>query len=175
VTIESSNIMTADERNALERFPVIAEEFCHLIDNRDKRNRKQLVHELAVHLARLCEVAVRLPLVQPSTVDIDNTPEDLAVHTEEWAKLSGKLRQIFGPLDVYWEVFDPTQREDPVSCSLAIDIAEIYLDLKDALRFQKSGAALNDLYWQWRFDSHSHWSKHATGALRTLFHILDLS
>jgi hypothetical protein len=166
--------MTADERDAIERFPLVAEEYCQLIDGCDKRNRKQLVQELVVHLAILCGVAARLPQVQPSTEDIDN-PEDLAVHTEEWAKLSGKLRQIFGPHDIYWEVFDPTQKEDPVSCSLAIDIAEIYLDLKDALRLQQSGAALDDLYWQWRLDSHSHWSKHATGALRMLFHILDLA
>ncbi len=167
--------ITTDERNAIEGFPLVAGEFCDLINDCGKRNRKQLVQELAVHLARLCEVAARLPQVQPGTEDIDNTPEDLAVHTEEWTKLSGKLRQIFGPLDVYWEVFDPTQKEEPVSCSIAIDIAEIYLDLKDALRLQQSGAALNDLYWQWRFDSRSHWSKHATGALRTLFHILDLA
>jgi hypothetical protein len=166
--------MTADERDAIERLPIVAKEFCHLVDDCDKRNRRQLIQELAVHLARLCEVAARLPQVQPGTEDIDNTPEDLAVHTEEWAKLSGKLRQIFGPLDLYWEVFDPTQKADPVSCSLAIDIAEVYLDLKDALKFQKSGAGLNDVYWQWRFDFHSHWSKHATGGLRALFHISDL-
>jgi uncharacterized protein DUF5063 len=173
VATEITGGMTADERTALERFPVVAEEFCHLVDYCGKRN--QLVQELAVHLPRLCEVAARLPQVQPATGDINDTPEDLAAHTEEWAKLSGKLREIFGPLDLYWEVFDPTQKEEPVSCSLAIDILKFYLDLKDALKLQKSGAALNDLYWQWRFDSHSHWSKHATSALRTLFHILDLA
>src|SRR5438132_1433932 len=132
--------MTADERSAIERFPSIAEEFCGLIDDCDKRNRKQLVQQLAVHLASLCEVAVSLPSVEPATEEIEHTPESVAAHTEEWAKLSGKLRQIFGPLDLYWEVFDPTKKADPVSCSLAIDIAEVYLDLKDALKLQKSGA-----------------------------------
>ncbi len=170
-----SDGMTAEERKAIERFPLVAAEYFRLIDDCGKLNRRQLVQELSVHLARLCEVGVRLPSVEPATADIDNTPEAVAAHTEEWVKLSTKLRQIFGPLDVYWEVFDPTQKEDPVSCSLAIDIAEIYLDLKDALRLQKSGAALNDILWEWRFDFHSHWSRHATGALRAMFHISDLA
>jgi len=139
--MEIAGGMTADQRNALDRFPVIAEEFCHLIDDRDKRNRKPLVQELAVHLARLCEVAMRLPNVVPATDGVDHTLEAVAAHTEEWVKLSGNLRKMFGPLDGYREVFDPTQMEEPVSCSLAIDIAEIYLDLKDALKLPESSAA----------------------------------
>jgi hypothetical protein len=167
--------MTADELNAIERFPVIAEEFCHLIDDCDNANRKQLVRELAMHLARLCEVAVRLPQVDPATNGVAHAPEIVAAHTEEWTKLSGSLRQILGPLDGYWEVFDPTQKEKPIFCSLAIDIAEIYLDLKDALKLLKSGAALNDIHWEWRFDFRSHWSKHAASALRVMFLISDLA
>lgn len=175
MTIESSNTMTAHERNALERFPIIAEEYCHLIDDCGKRDRKQFVQELVVHLARLCEVAVRLPNVEPATDGVDHTSEAVADHTEEWARLSGKLRQIFGPLDVYWEVFDPTEKEEPVSCSLAIDIAETYLDLRDALKLLDSGAAPNDIPWEWRCDFHEHWSRHASGALRVLLHISDLA
>jgi len=175
VVLKMSDGMTTDERNAIERFPLVAEEYFRLIDDCGKVNRRQLVQELSVHLARLCEVGVRLPSVEPTTANIDDTPEALAAHTEEWVKLSTKLRQIFGPLDVYWEVFDPTQKEDPVSCSLAIDIAEIYLDLKGALKLQKSGAALNDILWEWRFDFHSHWSKHASNALRAMLHISDLA
>jgi hypothetical protein len=167
--------MTADERNAIERFPIVAEEYCRLIDECGKRSRRQLVQELSVHLARLCEVAVRLPSVEPATEGVDHTPEAIGAHTKEWVKLSGKLRQIFGSLDDYWEVFDPTEKEEPVSCSLAIDIAEIYLDLKDALSLPRSGTALNDIHWDWRFEFHSHWSKHAACALKVMLHISDLA
>src|SRR5258708_18639878 len=125
--------MTADEQSAIEQFPGIAEGFCRLIDDCDKLNRRQLVQQLAVHLARLCEAAACLPSVVPPTEGVDHAPEAVAAHAEDCVKLSSKLRQIFGSIDVYWEVFDPTQKDDPVSCSLAIDIAEIYLDLKNAL------------------------------------------
>ncbi|HET9994715.1 MAG TPA: DUF5063 domain-containing protein [Candidatus Acidoferrum sp.] len=167
--------MTPDERSATERFPLVAEEFCHLIEHYNEHNRKQLMQELTAQLARLCEVAARLPQVIPATEDIDNTPEGLAAHTEEWVRLSGSLRQIFGNLDGYWEIFDPSQREEPVSCSLAIDIAEIYLDLKEALKHLKSGAASDDVLWEWHFDFHSHWSRHAANALKVMLHVSDLA
>jgi hypothetical protein len=69
--------------------------------------------------------------------------------------------------------FDPTQKEELLFGSLAIDIAEVYLDLKDALGLQKSGTALNDILWEWRFDFHLHWSKLAASVLRVMFHISD--
>ena len=56
-----SDAVTADERNAIERFPFVAEEYCRLIDGRDKHARKQLWQELAVHLARRYEVATLVP------------------------------------------------------------------------------------------------------------------
>jgi hypothetical protein len=175
VALQLADGMNADERNAIERFPLIAEEFCHLIDDCGKRNRKELFQELSVHLARLCEVAVRLPSAEPDTEGVDHTSEGVAAHTEEWARLSSKLRQIFGILGGYWEVFDPTQKEEPVSCSLAGDIAEIYLDLKDALKLLRSGTSINNIHWEWRFDFHEHWSRHASSALKVMLHVSDLA
>ena len=46
-------------------------------------------------------------------------------------------RKQFDELDVYWTFFDPPEREEPASRSLANDIAEIYLDLKDTLNWQQ--------------------------------------
>jgi hypothetical protein len=170
-----SDEMTSDERDAIESFPLIAHEFCDLINNCGKRNRKQLVQELAVHLARLCEVALRLPSVEPATGGIDHTNEVVAAHTAKCAEVSNNLQQIFGPLDGYWELFDPTQEEEPVFGVLSVDIAEIYVDLDDALSLLESGAALNDIHWDWRFEFRSHWSKHAASALRMMFYISDLA
>ena len=167
--------ITAEERTAIERFPLVAEEFCHLIDGCAEFSRKQLVQELQTQLAHLLEVATRLPWVSPATEGVDHDPQTISAHTEEWAKLSGELRKIFADLDGYWEVFDPTAKEEPVFGSLSIDIAEIYLDLKDALGLPKSGAVLNDIQWDWRFEFRSHWSKHAANALKVLLHISDLA
>jgi len=73
-----------------------------------------------------------------------------------------------GKLDEYWEVFDPTEERTAIHCLLSMDLAEVYMDLKDAVALERSGLAAEDVFWQWRFDFLSHWSRHAASALRVL-------
>ncbi len=165
--------MTQSEQDAIAGFPAVAEEFCRFIDNCSSYERKHLVQEISVLLARLCEVGARLPWVSPSTEGTDFTDEAVATHAREQYQLSTKLREKLGNLDEYWDVFDPTQKEEAILCSLSQHLAEIYMDLQDALKLQTSGASLEDMYFDWRFDFRSHWSRHATSALKVAIQISD--
>jgi hypothetical protein len=158
--------MTQSEKDAIVEFPAVAEEFCRFIDDCGAYERKRLVQDVSVLLARLCEVAARLPCVSPSSEGTDFTDESITAHANEEYQLSTKLREQLGNLDEYWDVFDPTQREEPVQCSLSRHIAEIYMDLQDALKLQTSGASLDDIYFDWRFAFRSHWAWHAASALK---------
>jgi len=114
-------------------------------------------------------VATLLPEVELAREGIESTPEAAAAHAEEWTKLSDNLRQILGPLwTATGRVFCPTQKEEPIFCSLANGLAEIYLDLKDALKLLKRGVVLNDIHWDWRFDFRSHGGKHAVSTLTAM-------
>ena len=77
--------MTQSEQDAIVEFPTVAEEFCRFIDNSAAYGRKRLVQDVSVLLARVCEVATRLPCVNPSTEGTDFTTESIATHTN-WAK-----------------------------------------------------------------------------------------
>jgi len=66
------------------------------------------------------------------------------------------LREKLGRLNVYWDVFDPTQEEEPVSCSFSSDVAEIYFDLKEALQLLESDVPRADVYFDWRFSFREH-------------------
>jgi hypothetical protein len=160
--------LTQDEKLALERFPLVAQEFCQFVEQTDLDQREPFIRQLFVQLARVCEAANRLPWVGPTDRDIETDQDDIRAHTDQCFKLSEKLRKIFGSLDSYWDVFDPTQKEEPVNGSLARDIAEICMDLKDAQDLLGSGIDLNDVYWQWRLDFRSHWGRHAGSALKVL-------
>jgi len=168
-----ANKMTQSEEDAIVEFPAVAEKFCRFISNCSSYERKRLVQDVSVLLAKPCEVAARLPWVSPSTEGSHFTPESIAAHTNEVYQLSERLRKQLGNLDEYWNVFDPTQKEEAIVCSLSQDIAEIYLDLQDALKLQTSGASLEDMYFDWRFDFRSHWSRHATSALKVAIQISD--
>ena len=164
-----------EEKLTVESFPFIAQEFCQLVEQGSFTERKHFIQKLFTQLARLCEVANRLPWVDPTTADVDINQNDIESKSEECVKLSVKLRKVFGNLDRYWDVFDQTQKEGPVNGSLANDIAEIYMDLKEALSLLGNGTDLNDVYWQWRLDFRSHWGRHAGSALRFLLYISDFA
>lgn len=69
--------MTQSEKDSIAKFPVVAEEFCRFIDNCSDCERKRLIQDVSVLLARLCEVAARLPWVTPSTEGTDFTVKRL--------------------------------------------------------------------------------------------------
>jgi hypothetical protein len=158
--------LSQNEREALETFPAIAREFCEFVDVSVAYDVRQLLRGLAVQLARLCEIGARLPWVTPVTDGVETNAETTATHTKKRMALEAILREKLGTFDGYWQVFDPTQREEPVHGSLSADIAEIYLDLRDGLGLLQNGTAQADVYWQWRFDFREHWVRHATDALK---------
>jgi Domain of unknown function (DUF5063) len=165
--------MTQSEKDAIAKFPVVAGEFCTFINNCSDCERKRLILDVSVLLARLCEVAARLPWVTPSTEGTDFTDESVATHASEEYRLSTRLHEQLGNLDEYWDVFDPTQKEGAILCSLSQHIAEIYMDLQDALKLQTSGASLEDIYFDWRLAFRTHWARHATSALKVAILISD--
>jgi len=165
--------MTPEERSALERFPLVAQEFCRYVDDIDGIDIQHLIQGLTVHLARLCEVAACLPWVEPATSGIDCHPEEITAHTKEYMRLKNIWKKKLGSADNYWEIFDPTEKEELVEGSLSGDIAEIYLDLKDAISLLTNGTAAEDVYFDWRLTFHSHWSRHAANALKVTLALSD--
>ena len=80
------------------------------------------------------------------------------------------LRRKLGPHDRYWEFFNPYVKDDPVTRSLADDLADIYRDIQPGLKLYRYGSkgARGAAIWNWRFGLTSHWGHHATDALRAL-------
>jgi hypothetical protein len=170
-----SNGITQEERDAIEKFPIIAGDFCQFIDRCQQYDRPHLIQGLSVRLARLCEVAASLPWVEPATDGIEGTPEEISSHVKEYKRLEAILRDKFGALNEDWEIFDPTEKEEPCLGILSGDIAEIYLDLKDGLKLLLSGAAMDDVYFDWRMDFRGHWSQHAASALKVTLFVSDMA
>jgi hypothetical protein len=112
--------------------------------------------------------AISLPDTFPDTADdLDDT-----AHLPRWKTLTTKLRSL--PVDGYWKVFSPLKQDEPVQCSLADDLADIYLDLDRGLSYFKKGDT-DRAVWEWRFSFWQHWGRHLVGALSALhaFHSFD--
>jgi hypothetical protein len=78
------------------------------------------------------------------------------------------LTEKFEKWDKYWEIFDPTQQEEPVSGSLADDLTDIFRDLQKGLAISERGASVSEVLWEWRFSFKFHWGRHAMDALRAI-------
>ena len=155
------------DQESVDNFRFEAQEFCKFLDNCTHFDQSNLVHRISELVARLCLAGIRLPEIQPATDDsAEFAAGSVKESSEECVRLATRLRKQLGSLDEYSEVFDPTEDQEAVRCSLSIDLAEMYMDLKEALE-QETGLAA-DVYWQWRFDFVSHWSRHAASALRVL-------
>jgi len=171
----SLNDLKPEEQQALARFPLLARNFCALVDVCAELDRQTLLQQISIHLAQLCEVGARLPWVNPASDGPDDSPDSFRLNRERFASIELMLREKLGKLNEYWEVFDPTQKEEPVNGSVSMDIAEIYFDLKEALQLLESGVAREDVYFDWRLSFRSHWSRHAVSALKIALLLSDIA
>jgi len=175
-----------DESDAIVRFPVVAKNFIALVDQSAAYKKEVFIRELSVHLARLCEIATRLPQITSDEEESDTESQiDLVAHLpasvvdfergrlEEWRKIRGKLETYLGTMDSYMLVFDPIRQKESIPGSLSDDIADTYLDLARGLNLLGSEAPAEDAYSRWHFDFWAHWHQHAASALTVILEILS--
>jgi hypothetical protein len=122
----------------------------------------ELLRRVDADVPSLYRAALRLPDVAPAT---DGVP-DSAVDHRRWVVVFNSLRSVLGPHDIYWAVFDPTELEQPVTGSIAEDLADTYRDLMNGLALLDAGAPVADVLWTWRFSFGNHWGRHVLGALQ---------
>jgi hypothetical protein len=118
-----------------------------------------------LHITRLYLASLELP---PAWSDeLADPPDAQRVGDGERLSVCAAVRRL--PLDCYAEVFDPLAEkpEEPVTRSLADDIADIYRDVVTGLRDYEAGRRAQAV-WEWGFGLRHHWGEHATGAIRAL-------
>jgi hypothetical protein len=135
--------------------------------------RHALILELTIHLARICEAGASLPTVELVTETADEDEREFTDHTKKWSILLPRLQSIFGKNDPYWR-FDPTTKEEPVQGTISDDVADIYLDLKEALAQIPSLADANDICFALRLAFRTHSFRHAADALKYSIVLSDL-
>ncbi|HTZ48603.1 MAG TPA: DUF5063 domain-containing protein [Verrucomicrobiae bacterium] len=130
-----------------------------------------MADNLLMHLSSLLFLGAHLPDVPSATEGTDFSHEDVERHSRRCIQLSSTLKAKLGDLDTYWSIFDPTKSQKSVPNSLSQDLAEIYMDLRDAIKSTKSVEPIDDVYWQWRFGFREHWARHAVEALKVVLFI----
>lgn len=152
----------ADAALFYDQFRRHAQRFVSLVERGAALPTRSFLIEVATALAELCAMALTLPDVEPET----RTKPDVEIAAPSVVET---LKSRLGHADRHWEVFDPTQKDEPVQGSLAEDIANIYGDLKQGLLLTAHGASISEVLWHWRQAFITHWGMHATGAMRAIY------
>jgi hypothetical protein len=164
-------VMESIDQPAVEEFAALADEYCEFIEKRSDLEPEAFIRRAAEILPRLYAAASRLPVVD---FDEDN-PESDAVSSHECMEIMESIDAKLGKAAVYWEVFDPYEKEEPVANTLGDDLSDIYRDLKNNLVLYTQGTRLAVLsaVWDWRMSFGIHWGRHLTSAMRAIHRILS--
>jgi hypothetical protein len=154
----------AVESGQLNRFAEEARTFCSWATGADG---SEMSIPLALRrVSSLYTAALSLPPpftqgMSKDSVDVEPPPNAVQLVSKRAATL---------PLQVYWEIFAPTEDppDKPVLGSIADDLSDIYRDVARGMILFEAGDRAEAL-WEWAFNFQAHWGQHATGAIRA-FH-----
>jgi|SRR5215213_287152 len=115
--------------------------------------------------ARLLLAQLHLAAIQLPDLGIGKDKDAADISHDEWSLMFRKFGVL--PLKTYWDVFNPLVATEPVTNSLADDLADIYRDVKAALTLYEARDFV-DAAWDWRFHFQIHWGRHLLGAQRAI-------
>ena len=143
--------------NNSNEFYNIARSFCLKIETTPKFEISNC-REILLLLSKLYNEALQLPDVEPLN--------DVKFDVE-------RIRVSFEELDIYWEIYNPYECDEPVCGSLSDDFGDIYVDLKTGVTLYEKGY-VNDAVWNWKWSFENHWSYHLVDAMRALNQMNDM-
>lgn len=140
----------------LNKFLECCKDFCSIVEDAQKYSEDELGEKLVTVLGSLYLSGLTLPDIEPSSEDIEE------IDTLRFESFSGH--------NIYWEVFDPYENDEPVCGSLNDDISDIFADIKRGLAIFEKGSHddMKNAVWFWKLHFLIHWGYHAVNALRAL-------
>ena len=104
-----------DQAELMKRFRAAATKFIAVVDSAPQLEREAFLASVSRSMVELYGAALFLPPVKPDT----NGTDEPSFPADEEDELHKSLREKIGAIDVYWEVFDTTAKQEPVQGSLA--------------------------------------------------------
>jgi hypothetical protein len=162
------NPANSSVEDAARKFRIVVQQYCDLVAPSPNCDKYEYLRSLFPALAELIHAAALLPQVEPVSEHLVS----LDLEPDEETNLRSRISELLGPKDIYWENFDPTEKEnDGIGLhSLANDLAEVFSDVKGVLLAFEKGSDIHDVVWEWRFGLETHWGRHAIDALRVVYH-----
>jgi hypothetical protein len=155
-----------DLKEIANRFSAIARTFCAAVEDAERSDRNAFLLRIYRVLPQLVDAALQLPEV--AFTNSTESAESVRLSDADWKRIYNAVASVVSDWEYYWEVFDPTKKDEPVAGSLADDIADVYRDLSEGVALSKAQHSPQNIIWKWRFSFYTHWGQHAIDALRLI-------
>jgi hypothetical protein len=145
----------------IREFADLAQEYCLWVEGEENKSEEYLIY-IQVLLSKLYCWGIQLLECDPTELLDSNEKPD---HDHQLV-----LSHFKGfPIQYYSMIFNANivPSEEPVTCDVIDDLADIYKDLKDGLWYLSKVSELDALF-QWRFSFGVHWARHVMGAMYAL-------
>ncbi|MCE5268919.1 MAG: DUF5063 domain-containing protein [Planctomycetaceae bacterium] len=152
-------------------FSEDATAYCELIDSAANGKPPHFYQQLLTSMSRLARSANELPQVC-SSEEVECGGHRMT--HDEWGLLARRLSDVVGREVAELMATDDAKTASSVRAVMLFDdLADIYRDLRDGMRFYclKTDKGIEEAIWQWRFDYEAHWGQHLFDALHTVHRI----
>jgi hypothetical protein len=164
------NNPTVLSRNVIE-FITVASEFCKYMEQAENKQRDPLVDTTLKLLPLLYLKSLLLPPLEPLS---DEGPQRF-VTEETYEVLRTTLSEILADRDAYLDVFvrDMRYSDQPIKCSVAEGLADIYQSLKDCVSTYALGGTegMHEAIASCREQFIEYWGQTLTNIMRALHEI----
>ena len=159
-------------RKPIIEMITVANEYCHFIENCEKRSIKGILE----FINRITPLLYLKGSLLPEIEVEDTSSNERYVTAEDWEKIFNMLREKFGKDDEFW-LIDPqyVNENEPLKASLSENLSDIYQDMKDfILLFQKNtyGARQNAVS-ECGILFATHWGYNVSNIMAKVHHMLN--
>lgn len=157
-------------RNVVE-FVTIAKEYCSFMEHATEHEYA----DFADKSLKLLSLLYLKTLLLPDVEQINEEGNEKFVTEFDWQFIRNGAGSVLGDADMYLDYFDSDMKEtpEPVTSSIAENIADIYQDLKDFLEIYQLGneELSNDAIFECRQNFDSYWGFRVVNSIRMLHHL----
>jgi hypothetical protein len=162
-----------EDSKQIKAFITTSEQYCRLIEERNKYNEIEILQNLYRLLPALSICTMNLPYIlrfkqYRRFPDRDNS-------FSIWNAIYKSLNLQLKSHDSYLEIFDPYEKNSiPNNASLSDDIADIYISIAPGLKeWPNSDITLRrGIIWEWKFSYENHWGEHLIRSFRAIHNLL---
>lgn len=168
---EGTVLMAIRPKFAIREFTEVLQRYCALIEHHNVCDPAEFLRSCQTLLVELYQKALNLPEVNQEG---PFTQEKFSF--ESYAELRCSLSEFLGKWNLYYEIIDPYEYNNPVPVCLSDDLIHIYRDLTEGFKAANEGGnpiSIRHAVWEWRFSFFTHWGAHLVSVLRPLHRILE--